>query len=234
MNSSLHPAVAAEEPGAVADDRPADGARRVERRELLIGGVLVVGHQARVLEEVVARPMVGVRARLRDHAREEARGADEFGGNAPREDLLLLDDLGVQVGTERPADRIGDVDAVEIVVVVARHPEVAADVGVVDARLGGGVARLLRIVGQDARHELQVALIRTPRRQRFGQLQRDVGPGRGARRIDDRRIDRHLHLLGDSTDGERDANRRGLAGAHEDVLVARGLEAWQLRGDHVA
>ena len=40
----------------------------------------------------------------------------------------------------------------------------------------GGIARLLRIVRQDAGHQLQVALVRPPRRERFGQLQRDVRP----------------------------------------------------------
>ena len=106
---------------------------------------------------------------------------DVLGRDATGEDLLLLDDLGVEVRAERPGHRVGDVDAVEVVEVVARHAEVAADVAVVDARLRRRVAGLLRIVGQHAGHELQVALVRAARRQRLGQLQRDVLPCRRAR-----------------------------------------------------
>ena len=132
-----------------------------------------------------------------------------------------------------PRHRVGDVDAVEVVEVVARHAEVAADVAVVDARLRRRVAGLLRIVGQHARHELQVALIRAARRQRLGQLQRDVLPGRRAARVDDGRLGRDLHLLGHAADGERHADRCGLARAHEHVLVARGPEAGELDRDDV-
>ena len=230
---TLEPAVAAEEPGAVAVDRAAGGERGVERRELLVDRVLVLGDETGVLEEVVGRTVEGVAARLGDDAREQAGRANELGRDAAGQNLLLLDDLGIEVRTESAADRVGDVDAVEVVEVVARHADVAADVAVVDPRLRRRVAGLLRIVGQNARHELQVALVGAAGRQRFRQLEGDVLSGRRALRVDERRFGRDLHLLGHAADGQADAQRRGLARTHEHVLVARRTEARDLGGDDV-
>ena len=44
-----------------------------------------------------------------------------FRRDAAGDDLLFLDDLGVQVGAERAGDRVGDVDAFEVVEVVGRR-----------------------------------------------------------------------------------------------------------------
>ncbi len=185
---ALELSVAPEEPGAIADDRPAERAGGVVGRERLQFGVLVLGNEGVVLEEVVGRPVEEVAARLRDHRREQPRRADVLGRNAAGEDLLFLDDLGVQVRTKRAGDRIGHVDAVEVIEVVARDAEIAADVAVVDPRLRRRVTRLLRVVGQHPWHELQVALVRATGRQRFCQLQGNVLPRRRAPRVDDRRL----------------------------------------------
>ena len=150
--------------------------------------------------------------------------ADELGRNAAGDDLLLLDDLGVEVGAERAGDRVGHVDAVEVVDVVGRDADVAADVAVVHARPRGRVARLLRIVGHHARHQLQVALIAAAGRQRLGQLQRDVLAGRRARRVDERRLGGHLNLLGHSADRERDAEGRGLSPDRTSTFSMRWVE----------
>src|SRR3546814_3900229 len=56
--------------------------------------------------------------------------------------------------------RVGHVDAVEVVHVVRRRTGVAADVGVVDARLGRRVATG---AGLHARDDLQVALVAAAR-----------------------------------------------------------------------
>ena len=97
----------------------------------------------------------------------------------------------------------------------------------------GGVPRLLRIVGQHARHELQVALIAAAGRERLGELQRDVLSGRRAADVDDRRFRGDLDLLGDAADAQRHAHGDGLAGANQHVLVAGRREAGQLGRDDV-
>ena len=134
------PAVAGKEPRLVPDDRAAAGEGGIEPGELLVGGVPVLGDEAVVLEEVVDRAAELVAARLRDDARQQPGSTDVLGRDTPGQHLLLLDDLGVQIGAERAADAVGDVDAVDVVEVVARNARVAADVAVVEARLGGGVA----------------------------------------------------------------------------------------------
>ena len=139
--------IAAEEPRLVRDDRATARDGRVETRELQVGGVPVLGHEAVVLEEIVDRATELVGARLGDDARQQPRRADVFGGNAARQHLLLLDDLGVEVGTERATDPVGDVDAVDVVEIVARDSRLAADVTVVQARLGRRVAGRLRVIG---------------------------------------------------------------------------------------
>src|SRR5690606_32106059 len=89
-------------------------------------------------------------------------------GNAAGQHLLLLDDLRVEVRAEGAGQRIGDVDAVEVVDVVRRGADDAADVGVVHTRLGGGI---VAVAGLDARDELQVALVAAAGRQRFHDVQ---------------------------------------------------------------
>ncbi len=225
--------VAGEEPGAIGQDRPAEGERRVERREHVRLRILVGGRKVVVLEEVVGRSAVAVRPRLGDDVGEQPRCARVLGRDGAREHLLLLDDFRVQVRAERPRLAVGHIDAVEVVEVVARHADVAADVAVVETGLGRRVAGLLRIVRHHARHQLQVALVATASRQRLGQPQRDVLSARGRRRIDDRRRRRDAHFLGDPAHRQRDAEHRGLAGAHEDVLEAARLEAGQGRRDDI-
>src|SRR5690606_13566191 len=114
--------------------------------------------------------------RLRDDARDEARAASVFSGDAADDDLLFLDDLGVEVRTERAARRVGNVDAVDEVHVVGRGAGGAVDVGVVDARTRGRVAARR---GLNARNELQVRLVVTAGGQRFhgveGQRRADGG-----------------------------------------------------------
>ena len=231
---ALHVAVAAEEPCLVADRRTANRERRVLRRELFSGAVLVLGDEAAVLEEVVPRAGEGVAARLGDDVRDEAGRPGVLGGDAAGDHLLLLDDLGVQVRPERAGDRVGHVDPVEVVQVVGGNPEFTTDVAVVEARARRGIATERRVVGQDARHQLQIALIRAARRQRLGELQRDVRIGRRARHVHHRgRLAPDRHLLGDARDRQPDANRGHLAGAYELVLQHLGLEARQLDLDRI-
>ena len=73
-----------------------------------------------------------------------------------------------------------------------------------------GLPGCLRIVGQDAGHELQVALIRAPGRERLGQLQRDVLSGGRAADVDDRRLGGHLDLLGHPANLQGDWHCRRL------------------------
>ena len=89
----------------------------------------------------------------------------------PPDHFLLLDNLHIEIGSERPRDRVGDVNSFEEVAVVPGHSELTAEVPVVHARAGSRVARGLGIVGQDARHDLQVALIGTAGRHRLGKTQ---------------------------------------------------------------
>src|SRR5690606_16400947 len=107
------------------------GDRRIVGGEAGRFAVLVVGNQAVVLQVVVDRAMELVATGLGDDLRDQARAAGILGGNAAGEHLLLLDDLGVEVGTEGAGQRVGDVDAVQEVDVVARATDRAADVGVV-------------------------------------------------------------------------------------------------------
>src|SRR3546814_12516875 len=74
--------------------------------------------------------------------------------------------------------RVGHVDAVEVVHVVRRRTGVAADVGVVDARLGRRVATG---AGLHARDDLQVALVAAAGWQRLHHVQgqRGADDGRG-------------------------------------------------------
>ena len=179
-------------------NRAAEGEGAVLGRELLGAAVLVLGHQAAVLEEVVGRAVKGVAARLGDDVRDQAGRADELGRNGAGDDVLFLDDLGVEVGAEGAGDRVGHVDAVEVVDVVGRNADGAADVAVVQARARRGVAARRLIVGHHAGHQLQVALVAAAGRQRLGQLQRDVLARDRVGHVDDRRARGDGHLLGDA------------------------------------
>ena len=217
----LQIAEAAEGPGLVLQQRAADGERRVGGVEARIRVVFVRANQVVVLEEVIGRAGVVVRPRLGDDGRDQARGADVFGRDAAGDDLLLLDDFGVQVGAKRAGDRVGDVDAFEVIEVVGRHAEVVVGLNVlpVHARTRRGVTGRVLAVRHHARNELQEALIRTAGRQRLGQPQRDVLPRRRALDVDDRRRRGHLHRLVETGDLQRDAQRRGLPRTHEHVLL---------------
>jgi hypothetical protein len=124
-------AVAAKRPQPVADDGSAKRDGAVLRGELLGARVLVLADERAVLEEVVDRPVRRVAARLCDDVGDQPRRPDELGRNSAGDHLLFLNDLGVQVGAKGTRDRVGHVDAVEVVEVVARHPELAKDVAVV-------------------------------------------------------------------------------------------------------
>ena len=139
--------------------------------------MLVLGDEAAVLEEVVGRAVEGVAARLGDDVRDQARRADELRGNGAGDDLLFLDDLGVQVRAEGAGHRVGDVDAVEVVDVVGRDADVAADVAVVEARPRRRIAARCLVVRHHAGNQLQVALVAAAGRQRLGQLEGDVLAG---------------------------------------------------------
>ena len=62
--------------------------------------------------------------------------------------------------------------SVQVVQVVGGKPDGAADVVVVEARPRRGITACHRVVGQHARNQLQVTLVRTASGQRFGQSQR--------------------------------------------------------------
>ena len=195
-------------------------------RELFGGAVLVLGDQVGVLEEVVAGAAQAVAAGLRHHLRDQAGRAGELRGDAAGRHLLFGDDFRVHVGAERARHRVGHVDAVEVIQVVGRHAERAANVVVVQARARGRVARRAGIVRQDARHELQVALIGAARRQGFGQTQGDVRAGGRAPHVDEGRgLGRDRHRFLDAGEGQRGADRQHLRDADQLVLAHLLLEA---------
>src|SRR5204863_4745334 len=101
--------------------------------------------------------------RLGDDRRDQARRAGVFSRDAARDDVLLLDDLGVQIGAERAGDRIGHVDALEVIEVVGRDSEVVAgdDVLPVHSRPGRWITRLVLAVRHHAWYQLQITLVRT-------------------------------------------------------------------------
>ncbi len=229
-----HAAIAAEEPRLVGGDGPPAGEGGVEPRALLVGGVAVLGDEAVVLKEVVDRAGELVGARLGDDARQQPGGADVLGRDAPGQHLLLLDDLGVKVGAERAADPVGDVDAVDVVEVVARDTRVAADVAVVQAGLGRRVAGRLRVVGQHPGHQLQVALVAAAGGDRLGQVEGDVLGDDRAGHVDHRRRGGHHDRLGHVADGQTHRQRRGLARADQHAGLPARPEAGQLHRHHVA
>src|SRR3546814_18127712 len=94
------------------------------------------------------------------------------GGDAAGQHLLLLDDLGVEVRAGDAVQRIGDVDAVEVVDIVRRDADIATDIGIVHARLRGGIAI---DAGLDAGTQPEIALVGTPGRQ----LRHDVPERQG-------------------------------------------------------
>ncbi len=220
--------VAGEEPGLVLHDRPAEGDGGVVGREVRVRAVLVVGDQVVVLEVVVGRAGEGVAAALGDDVGDQARSALELGRQAAGQDRLLLDDLGVQVGAEGAGVAVGDVDALDVVDVVGGLADDTVDVREVDARADR------RVAGRRREHpgdHLQEALVGAAGRHRVGELERDVGAGDRAGRVDQRRFGGDDHLLGDLGELQLDADDRGLAGADEDLLVARPGEPFEPRGD---
>ena len=225
--------IAAKYPGLIAKQRPARRKGGVVGREILRGRILVVRLQACVLEEVVHGPGEKVAAGLRDDVRQESGNTDVLRGDTPCNDLLLLDNLGIEVCTEGAGLWIGHVDPVDVVRVVGRDTHVTADVAVVDSGLRCRIARQGRIVRQHARDDLQVALIRTPGRQGLGQLERDVGRRGGASRVNNGRLRNHVHRLSQSTHGEHDPKRHDLSGSDEDILESLRDETLQRGGDGV-
>src|SRR5690606_16948977 len=77
--------------------------------------------------------------------------------------------------------RVGDIDAVEVVAVVPGGTDGTADVRIVQAGLRGRVAAG---GGLDARHELQVALVATAGRQRLHHVQGQRGADGGGGGVD--------------------------------------------------
>ena len=148
--------------------------------------------------------------------------ADELGRNAAGDDLLFLDDLGVEVGAERAGDRVGDVDAVEVVDVVGRDAERRRRCRCSSCPSATpGCRSCCWLVGHDARHQLQVALVAAAGRQRLGELQRDVLAGRRRSDVDERRARRRpAPLRSDPATCIVRAERRRLSRADQD-LVAR-------------
>ena len=112
------PLVRDEEPQLVPDDRTTEGEGGVIGREFGIVQVLVIGDQAIALCVVVDRTVELVTARLTDHPRDQALAALILRRHATGDDLLLLDDLGVEVRAGDAAKDICDVDAINVVDIV--------------------------------------------------------------------------------------------------------------------
>ena len=223
---ALEEAIAAEEPRLVQQRRSTDGERGVVRGELFSGTVLVFGDEITVLEEVVSGAAQTVAAGLGHDLRKQAWRAGELRRDAAGRHFLFRDDFRVHVGAERSRHRVGHVDAIEVIQIVGRHAERAADVAVVQTGARGRVARRARIVRQDARHELQIALIRAARRQGLGQTQGDVLAGGRARHVDERRrLGRHRHCFLDARERQLAADRQDLSDADALILANLLLEA---------
>src|SRR5690606_1745114 len=175
--------VRGEEPQLLLDDRAAQGEGGVVGGEAAGLAVFVLGDQVVVLQVVVDRAVPLVATGLGDHLGDQARAAGVLGGHAAGDDLLLLDDLGVEVRTEGAGVVVGDVDAVDQVDVVGGAAAGAADVAVVDAGLGRRVAAG---AGLHARDQLQVALVAAAGGQRFHHLQGQRGAHGGRGGVDGR------------------------------------------------
>ncbi|MNE25397.1 hypothetical protein D3C80_1187260 [compost metagenome] len=172
--------VRTEEPQTILQDRAAQGKGGVVGRETSRGVVLVLSNQVVILHVVVERTVPLVTTRLGDNARNQAGTAAVFSGHAADDDLLFLDDFRVEVGAEGARDRIGDVDAVQIIEVVRRGANGAVDVRIVDAR----TRRRVAAAGLHAGNQLQVALVATSGRQGFHNAQRQGGAHSGRRHVD--------------------------------------------------
>src|SRR5690606_17180283 len=159
----------AEEPQFVPDNRAAQRECCIEGRETAVLQVLVVGNQTVALRVVIYRSVKFITAGLRYHARYQSLATFILRVDAAGDYLLLLDDLGVEVGAKGARQVVRDVDAVDVVDVVGRRScRVAVginDVAVVHARLRRRVTVQCRLGG---RSELQVRLVGSPRRQRLG------------------------------------------------------------------
>jgi hypothetical protein len=103
----------------------------------------------------------------------------------------------------------------------------------------GAVLRSLERAGpevrREARNELQQRVLLAPlRRQVLDLLRRNVGPDLRLRDLDERRLSRHRHLIGQAADRQREVERDGVADEHCDARPPLHLEASQFSGDRVA
>ena len=241
------PFVAAEEEGAVLDDRPADGAAELvqlqqrlgpDRRDAVVeraDRVEVIARVERVVAQVLEHAAVeAVAARLGDDAHLAAGAGAELGRVAARFDAEFLDVLEARLQLERRAvlavhiarrgvDDRGTLDAVVLDDVLFVGPAREADV------LPGAVARVLRA----GRLQQQLRHLAAVDRQALHLALADVGADARRADVEDRRGADDGHRFLHAGRLELEVERQFLADGHGHRRVFDGGEAGLLDLDRV-
>ena len=228
--------VRAPEPHLVRHHRPADGGARLDALDRVFGERVVLGlrrhaehrpQRRRVRARRRGALEVGdrlavqrVRAALGLHVDDAARRAAVLRRIAGRLDLHFFDEVRQQVLSRLPVEDVGRFDAVDHVAVFAR------------GRAVDHHARRLRLVVRAGRlddERREVAVVR----EQLDALRADVGRTPALLDVDDRRLRRHVDLLGDALERQAEFQRLDAAERDDDFSDRERFEARELRRHRV-